>query len=206
MIPQKTQKAQKQRSRGGHPSDPADTNTQKLLLHTCCAVCAEKAVTDLRKSHTGEITFFFANSNIHPRTEYLARLNAVRTLADRQNIPLIIDDWSPKQWFNAIGHDPANAGLRRCRLCWRMRLEHTRNAAEHHGFQYFSSTLLASHYQNRQVLVEEGRLLETGNLTFLPVSRSAADSETAEKGLYHQNYCGCVYSLRDRYEGKWGVE
>ena len=55
---------------------------QKLLLHTCCADCAVKALAYLRVTNeNANITLYFDNSNIHPRTEWLERLKAVQTLA-----------------------------------------------------------------------------------------------------------------------------
>ena len=55
---------------------------KNLIIHTCCADCLLNAFFYIKKSRgvidkRNEITLFY-NPNIHPRSEYLERLNAVK--------------------------------------------------------------------------------------------------------------------------------
>ena len=175
-----------------------------LLLHVCCAGCLTKAVEAMKGSEkvvtggSGDITLFFDNSNIHPRTEWVARLEAVKTVSEELELKLIVADWSPKIWYDAIGHDPDNTGLRRCKKCWGLRLGNTAELARSEGFGHFSSTLLSSKYQGRERIIEIGKGIEDAELKFteIPIENSCSEP----KRIYMQNYCGCVYSLVERYE------
>jgi len=179
---------------------------QKLLLHTCCADCAVKALAYLRVTNeNANITLYFDNSNIHPRTEWLERLKAVQTLAKSELLELIVADWSPRGWFQSIQHNPENTHQRRCVACWGFRLKTTAEFALKNGFSFFSSTLLTSPYQDHGLLTKIGHDIAGSQLTF--VENQAPDtsqtSSTTSAGFYKQNYCGCVYSLAERYEEKW---
>jgi predicted adenine nucleotide alpha hydrolase (AANH) superfamily ATPase len=147
-----------------------------------------------------EIALYFDNDNIHPRTEYLERLNSVKRFAKDNNFSLIITDWSPKKWFRAIGNKEENKDDRRCKLCWRHRLSKTVEYAKKNKFNFFSTTLLTSHYQDKNVIEKIGQEFETKNLKFY-IPKKFIDIKTS--GFYKQNYCGCVYSLKDRYFEKY---
>ena len=99
----------------------------KLLLHTCCADCVLKFLSSIGKDH--EVSLFFDNSNIHPRSEYLARLEAVKFIAVKQHLKLIVPDWSPQKWFNALGIDQQYEPKTRCPNCWNLRILNTSNYA-----------------------------------------------------------------------------
>ena len=70
----------------------------KILIHTCCADCLLKMVDSLKDSKE-EIVAYFYNPNIHPRSEYLARLNAAKKITEENKIDLVVADWSPREWF-----------------------------------------------------------------------------------------------------------
>lgn len=177
-----------------------------LLLHACCADCAVKFIegwneVPSKKRPAEQTTLYFDNSNIHPRSEYLARLNAIKKIADDYSIPLIISDWSPRTWFQAIGANTENKDLRRCKGCWELRLKNTAEYCRTNDISFFSTTLLSSHYQSSEIITKIGKSLETKSLSFYTPENSIKDRKT--KGFYKQNYCGCIYSLTKRYEGKW---
>lgn len=189
------------------------TTPKRLLLHTCCAGCASEFLRALEKAKSEfDITLYFSNSNIHPRTEWQARLHAVQALAQRLGLRLIVADWSPKRWYKAIDTNPDNSGLRRCTNCWNMRIQETANYALHQGYTTFSTTLLASHHQDREKIENLGKKHSDEGLEFVIIEpfRLTDNYRSTDKlefptahDLYQQNYCGCVYSLRDRYEEKF---
>ena len=84
-----------------------------------------------------------------------------------------------------------------------MRLCETAKVAKAGGYDYFTTTLTISPLKSAQKLNEIGEAMgrEYG-VKFLPsdfkkregYKRSTQLSE--EYGLYRQNYCGCVYSIR----------
>jgi len=183
-----------------------------LLLHVCCAGCLVRAVSSLRDnedherdshgSHNKKITLYFENSNIHPRTEWLARLEAVKKVAAELRLELIVADWSPKIWYEAIGHNSDNTDQKRCKSCWGLRLKNTAEKTRELGFSMFSSTLLSSNYQDREEITRRGKSAAGDDLEF--VSFDITHDCASPSGIYLQNYCGCVYSLQERYEEKWG--
>ena len=64
----------------------------KLLAHVCCAHCAAQLVAGARAEFPGaEIALFWSNPNIHPLIEYRRRLKAVKMLAERLKMPLVLD-------------------------------------------------------------------------------------------------------------------
>jgi epoxyqueuosine reductase len=178
---------------------------KSLLLHVCCAECLGKAVGSLRNNDgdvdNGMVTLYFDNSNIHPRTEWLARLDGVKKVGGELGLELIVADWSPKKWYEAIGHEEDNSGLQRCKACWSLRLGTTAEKARERGYSYFSSTLLSSSYQDREEITRIGEAVAGEDLVF--VNFEPDGTCTSSRGVYLQNYCGCIYSLKDRYEEKW---
>ena len=79
--------------------------------------------------------------------------------------------------------------------------------AKENGFERFTSTLLVSPYQNRELLLSTGVAAgEKYGVEFLPYDfrprfREGQDLARA-LGLYMQKYCGCIYSEEDRYRAK----
>lgn len=116
----------------------------KFLIHVCCADCVLKLMPSLKKtvvekngdgSRTAaavydQVDWYFFNPNIHPRSEYLARMKAVQKIArqlrgfneqveDKQAVDkriigkqgtdkwdgeLIVADYQPQFYFSAIGY------------------------------------------------------------------------------------------------------
>lgn len=61
----------------------------KILLHTCCGICAGHCVAELlAQGH--EPTLFYSNANIAPHKEFEKRLVAVKKLAEHFGVPVIV--------------------------------------------------------------------------------------------------------------------
>lgn len=163
----------------------------KLLLHLCCADCGLKMLEEM--SQEAEVTVYYYNPNIHPRAEYLARLAAVQRMIKTK---IIVPDWRPGEYFKDV--DVKN----RCIDCWKLRLERTAAFAKDNGFEQFSSTLLASQYQNRDKISAIGEQLSIKyGIEFWKPKKINCELRTS--GFYKQFFCGCVYSLRERFEEKY---
>ena len=117
----------------------------KLLLHICCAPCLIYPYEQLTKKDF-KVAGLFYNPNIHPLAEYTSRKNALDELNKNLNLQIIVPAYDPKEYTQAINLKETNPG--RCALCWRLRLSKTAQAARALGFEYFSTTLLVSPYQD----------------------------------------------------------
>ncbi|MBD3250478.1 MAG: hypothetical protein GF381_02840 [Candidatus Pacebacteria bacterium] len=174
-----------------------------ILLHVCCADCLLKFALSL---DSGPIDLFYYNPNIHPRSEYLARLKAVkRVIAERGlQFKLIVPSYQPTHYFESIKQlkQPAKEKQERCPSCWQLRLGRTFRYAQENDYQAVSTTLLSSHYQGRELIKDLGlRMGKQAGIEFILPSKVCFDLST--KGFYKQNYCGCVYSLKSRLEEKY---
>jgi len=176
----------------------------KLLLHTCCAPCAIYPAL-LAKRDNFSVTAFFANSNIHPEYEYNRRKKGVRDYFKSEAIETLFPTYSPYDFFSNKMAD-ADAS-RRCRACWTMRIKETIGFAESSGYEAFSTTLLGSPYQDHAALREICLNLSRGKKTQFYYKDfrdgfSEAHNTAKKKGMYCQDYCGCVFSMMEREESK----
>ena len=91
--------------------------------------------------------------------------------------------------------------------CYNLRLEETARIAEMLGFEYFCTTLTLSPHKNSNWINEIGQKLEKEyNSTYLYSDFKKKEGykrsiELSKKyDLYRQDYCGCIYSKRDKQE------
>ena len=147
---------------------------------------------------------YWNNPNIHPLLEYNARLEALRTYAEMEHRPLIVDgEYGLRAFTKAVAADVGN----RCDHCYASRLEATARHARAHGFDAFSTTLTISPYQDTERIWSWGE--EAGaqhgvqfiRFDFRPFFR-AGQERIRSMDLYMQKYCGCIYSEEDRYARK----
>lgn len=171
-----------------------------ILLHTCCGPCALYPLRTLR-SAGHDVTGYFYNPNIHPYQEYSLRRNAAVQMAELESMPLIMRDDYDLEGFLA---NVAAAPQLRCSYCYASRLRATAQAAAEQGFDAFTASLLYSRYQRHDEIRELGEQLgrEFG-VPFLYQDFRPGWQEgirlSKELGLYRQQYCGCIYSEKERY-------
>ncbi|MBM2832572.1 MAG: hypothetical protein HW414_1624 [Dehalococcoidia bacterium] len=172
----------------------------KLLLHSCCAYCAAYTA-DFWGRQGWEVTAFWYNPNIHPFREHQLRLEAMLTLAQKRALPLMVDEgYEVIDYFKAI----RVVDKVRCQGCFRVRLGRTAQRARQRGFSAFTTTLFLSPYQKHKLLRLTGeRIAEEEGIPFLHNDLRSGYRESHRLGhelhLYHQTYCGCVYSEWERY-------
>ena len=172
----------------------------KLLMHICCAPCANAPIASLRERGV-EVTGFWYNPNIHPFTEYRERRNCLREYAKTIDLPLMEkDDYGLRPFCREVAEDIAN----RCVKCYEMRLFETAKTAKEQGFDAFTSSLFISPYQNHELMMDVARRaaeaygVEFYYEDFRPLFRTG--QETARQlGFYMQKYCGCIFSEQERY-------
>ncbi len=175
----------------------------KLLLHTCCAPCLIYPLKVMRQEGF-ETQGFFYNPNIHPYSEYTKRYNAVLDYAKEAALALVsLDKEYPiEDYFREVAFKENKPA--RCHICWALRLKETAMTAKDKNFDYFSTTLLVSPYQDQEMLKTIGAKIadEIGIGFFYRDFREGfreAHNAARSKGIYTQKYCGCIYSERERY-------
>lgn len=167
----------------------------KLLLHVCCGPCAEYPLAILQEDY--EVSLFFYNPNIHPLKEWYMRLEGVIQLAEIHQVPLIVvSDYEEELWAS-MQDQPA----RRCRMCYSTRMRATALEAAQRGFDFFTTSLLVSPYQQHDLireLAEEGAAdlgVDFLYQDFRPGFREGQNM-AREDGLYRQRFCGCICSFK----------
>ena len=124
----------------------------RIMLHACCGPCACFSTAQLIAENFHP-TLFFYNPNIHPYQEYQSRLASLQDLGQLKNLPVLVEsDYDLEQFLTLVAPNPTE----RCRHCYQMRLAKTALKAKELNFQIFSTTLLISPYQNRELLLEIG--------------------------------------------------
>ncbi len=172
----------------------------KVLLHCCCAPCSLSCIEPL-KQENAEITAFWYNPNIHPFKEYEARRDCLINYANEIALPIKVkEEYGLVPFVKNVASDIKN----RCVYCYEHRLEETAKYASENGFEYFTSTLLASLYQDHDSIKKAGELFaQKYGVKFLyrdfrPNFRNG-NALAKEKQFYMQKYCGCIFSEQDRY-------
>ena len=186
----------------------------KLLLHSCCAPCAGEIMEAVAASGI-DTTIYFYNPNIHPKEEYEIRKDENIRFAEKLGFDFIDADYDKDNWFELTkGMEWEPERGKRCSTCFDMRFIKTASHAQKHGFDIISSTLGISRWKDFNQINDSGIKAadlfdeisywtynwrkQDGSKNMLIVSKN--------EEFYMQEYCGCVYSLRDtniwRYKNK----
>ncbi|MCR4716899.1 MAG: epoxyqueuosine reductase QueH [Lachnospiraceae bacterium] len=182
--------------------------TPRLLLHSCCAPCSSHVISVL--SPHFNITVLYYNPNIEPYEEYLKRKNEeirfINEYPALNPIDIMDCDYDNAKFHEAVrGLEMAKEGGERCFICYDLRLDKTAALAKANEYDYFTTTLSVSPYKNAGKLNEIGlKLSEEYDINYLIADFKKKNGYkhsiemSAEYNLYRQDYCGCVYSKRDR--------
>ena len=177
----------------------------KLLLHSCCAPCSGEVMEALIASDI-DFTIFFYNPNIHPLQEYEIRKNENIKFANQHNIPFVDADYDKDAWFErAKGMELEPERGIRCSMCFDMRFERTALYAFEQGFPVISSSLGISRWKDMNQINISGIKAASHypNIEYWTYNwRKNGGSErmyhiAKREEFYKQEYCGCVYSMRD---------
>lgn len=153
-----------------------------------------------------EFTIFFYNPNIHPRHEYEIRKNENIRFAQKMNIPFVDADYDTSNWFARIkGLEWEPEKGKRCTVCFDMRFERTALHAHENGFSVFTSSLGLSRWKDMDQINGCGirAAARYPGITYWTYNwRKQGGSQrmyeiSKRENFYQQEYCGCVYSLRD---------
>lgn len=179
-----------------------------LLLHACCAPCSSYVLEYL--SRYFRITLFYYNPNISPESEYRYRVSEVKRLVAEMlpdsDVTVVEGRYDPERFIQAVrGLEGEPEGGKRCRVCFRLRLEEAARQAQNLGCEFFTTTLSISPLKNARALNEIGEELAPIYQTRYLVSDfkkregyKRSIQLSAEYQLYRQDYCGCIYSKLER--------
>ncbi len=184
---------------------PLPGGHDRVLLHSCCAPCSGEVMEAMQASGI-DFTIFFYNPNIHPLREYELRKNENIRFAEKFGIGFVDADYDTDNWFErARGMENEPERGIRCTMCFDMRFERTALYAHEHGFPVITSSLGISRWKNMQQINDCGLRaaarypgLSYWDYNWRKGGGSARMIEISKReNFYQQEYCGCVYSLRD---------
>ncbi|MBI2095603.1 MAG: epoxyqueuosine reductase QueH [Candidatus Omnitrophica bacterium] len=178
---------------------------RRVLLHSCCAPCSGAVIEKIHRAGIA-LTIFFYNPNIHPRAEYEIRKNENIRFAEKVGIPFVDADYDAPGWFERTkGHENDPERGERCGRCFEMRFVKTAEYAAARGFKVMTSCLGISRWKDFEQVTRAGQRAASlfpgvvywdfnwrkdgGSSRMIELSK--------EENFYRQQYCGCVYSLRD---------
>jgi predicted adenine nucleotide alpha hydrolase (AANH) superfamily ATPase len=185
---------------------PLPGGHSKVLLHSCCAPCSGEVMEAMLASGIA-YTIFFYNPNIHPQKEYELRKSENIRFAEKSGVPFVDADYDVDNWFErAKGMENEPEKGKRCTACFDMRFERTALYAHEHDFPVMTSSLGISRWKNMQQINDCGARAATRypGLIYWDFNwRKQGGAErmieiSKREEFYQQEYCGCVYSLRDR--------
>lgn len=184
--------------------------TKRLLLHACCAPCSSYCLEYL--SNYFDIDVLFYNPNISVAEEFTKRELELKRLVEqmpfKKRVQARVLDYHPEEFYEAVPNRKNDReGGESCFLCYKLRLEKTAQIAKEENYDYFTTTLSISPLKNATKLNEIGEnLSEIYKVPYLfsdfkkrnGYKRSIELSK--EYDLYRQNYCGCIFSKKEREE------
>ena len=192
---------------------------ERLLVDVCCGPCsipiselynnitnyAEKNQPQKISNQNYDVIFYVTNSNVHPFSEYVKRLQSIRQVAKHYKNSIILDNYNPKEWLSLMtGLENEPEGQKRCMSYYRYRLEKTAQYASTHGYKSFTTTLTTGPSKESAIINTIGKeLAGKYNISFIELDlkknggfmKSVIISK--KLGLYRQNYCGCIFSLNN---------
>ena len=184
-----------------------------LLIHICCGPCSVYPLVLLSKYF--KITIYYGNSNIYPYAEYEKRLATLEEYLKLKefDIDVIVPKYDQDYQKKLAKYAHVKEGMERCCLCYAMRMKDAYLYAKENHFDYFTSVMSISNHKNANYINRIGENLEEkiGGVKYLYADfKKSGGIDMNRKlnneiNLYHQEYCGCVFSLRDLCKKTKGI-
>lgn len=198
----------------------------RLLLHSCCAPCSSYVLEYLREYFDLTVFFYNPNITVpgeyekrlseekrlieaYNRQVETGSFGEMRSTPAAKQIAILEAPYDPGDWLLAVqGLEDCPEGGQRCSVCFEMRLRAAARAAAGigHGlgaFDFFTTTLTISPLKDAKRLNLIGqKVSEEYGVRWLPSDFKKRDGYkrsielSREFGLYRQDYCGCIYSMR----------
>ncbi|MGY3766170.1 epoxyqueuosine reductase QueH [Vagococcus vulneris] len=184
----------------------------KILLHSCCAPCSTYTLEYL--CEYADVTIYFSNSNIYPKSEYQRRATVQQTFINDfikntgKKVGYIEADYKPNEFIKMVKNNQLaeeKEGGKRCTACFNMRLDLVAQEALERNFDYFGSALTISPKKNAQLINQIGMdIQKIYSVNYLPSDfKKNKGYERSielckEYDIYRQCYCGCVFSAKQQ--------
>ncbi len=157
-----------------------------------------------------DYTIYFYNPNIHPREEYELRKAENIRFAEKEGVPFVDADYDTDNWFaraKGLEWEPEKGA--RCTMCFDMRFDRTALYAHENGFPVITSCLGISRWKDMDQINGCGvrAAAKYPDLSYWEFNwRKGGGAQrmleiSKREQFYQQEYCGCIYALRD--SNKW---
>lgn len=178
----------------------------KLLLHACCAPCSIYVLQQLSADY--QVTIYFYDPNIHPRVEYNLRRDELKKYAAKLKLDFVEGPYDSAQWLaKTKGWEAEPEKGQRCEICFDMRLAESARYAKSNSFDYWTTVLSISPHKSAEQINRVGkRIADIIGLPFIAANWKKnngfkiASQLAKQENFYRQDYCGCIYSKKARYE------
>ncbi len=177
----------------------------KILVHVCCGPDVTMPIIQLRDEY--DVICFWYDPNIQPREEHDKRYDAFVKICEIENIPYIKGAYDVKNFFTRIKwveHTPEK--WEKCTYCYDMRMYVSAKLASRLKIPVYTSSLNTSPKKDLEKLFKMWhKYAEKYGIEFLDIpfrkrwGFEKSVEYTREHDIYRQNYCGCIYSIRE-----WG--
>lgn len=180
----------------------------KILVHVCCWPDVTMPILQLRDEY--EVICFWYDPNIQPKSEYDKRYEAFVKICEIENIPYIKWAYDVTNFFTRIKwveHTPERG--EKCTYCYDMRMYVTAKLAKKLRIPLYTSSLNTSPKKDLAKLFAMGhKYAQKYEVEFLDIpfrKRGWFEKSveyTKEHDIFRQNYCGCIYSIREGGESE----
>jgi epoxyqueuosine reductase len=187
---------------------PKPEKKPKILIHVCCGPDVTMPILQLRDEY--DIVCFWYDPNIQPRSEYDKRYEAFVKVCEIERIPYIKWAYDVKNFFTRIKwveHTPERG--EKCTYCYDMRMMVSAKLASRLHIPLYTSSLNTSPKKDLEKLFSMGHKYATKYaVEFLDIpfrkkwGFAKSVEYTREHDIYRQNYCGCIYSIREGGESE----
>lgn len=187
---------------------PKPSKKPKILVHVCCGPDVTMPILQLRDEY--DVICFWYDPNIQPKAEYDKRYEAFIRICEIENIPYIKGAYDVGNFFTRIKwveHTPER--WEKCTYCYDMRMMVSAKLAKRLKIPYYTSSLNTSPKKDLEKLFKMWHLYaEKYGVEFLDIpfrKRGWFEKSveyTREHDIYRQNYCGCIYSIREGWDSE----
>lgn len=186
---------------------------KKILLHACCASCLSIVHKKLLEKDF-QIAVYYYNPSIQGKIEYLNRLKDVQDYCEDHDLEIIVPEYNEdefndpiKPWLNPKSlkyiNDSNRFKRKRCEFCYELKANHTAIEAKKKRFKFFSTTLLASPYQDHELIdYIASEIAKDQGLEFIYDDFRKGYWQGRNYSRNHKymipSYCGCTFSVSER--------
>jgi predicted adenine nucleotide alpha hydrolase (AANH) superfamily ATPase/nicotinic acid mononucleotide adenylyltransferase len=183
----------------------------KILVHVCCGPDVTMPIIHLRDEY--EVICFWYDPNIQPKEEHDKRYEAFVKVCEIEKIPYIKGAYDVKNFFTRIQWlEFTPEKWEKCTNCYDMRMYVSAKLAARLKIPLYTSSLNTSPKKDLEKLFVMGhKYAKKYDITFLDIpfrkrwGFEKSVEYTREHDIFRQNYCGCIYSIREGGESEMKV-